>query len=147
MMDGVNNDIVGHDPLLAPLGDYGGPVQTFGLFPGSPAINAGTGTEPDARGIAPVEQKDIGAFESQGFSFSSTSGSGQSTQIDTPFAQALTVTVVANDAGLPVAGGVVTFSVPASGASATLMPPRSPWTPTVLPPSQRQPTTRQAVTT
>ena len=29
------------DPLLAPLGDYGGPTQTLALLPGSPAINAG----------------------------------------------------------------------------------------------------------
>ena len=31
------------DPLLAPLGDYGGPTQTMALLPGSPAIGAGTG--------------------------------------------------------------------------------------------------------
>src|SRR5262249_27854139 len=32
------------DPLLAPLGDYGGPTQTMPLLPGSPAIDAGTST-------------------------------------------------------------------------------------------------------
>src|SRR5262249_23994995 len=32
------------DPLLAPLGNYGGPTQTMALLPGSPAIDAGTGT-------------------------------------------------------------------------------------------------------
>src|SRR5262249_2737124 len=29
------------DPLLAPLGDYGGPTLTMALFPGSPALGAG----------------------------------------------------------------------------------------------------------
>ncbi len=29
------------DPLLAPLGNYGGPTQTMALLPGSPAIDAG----------------------------------------------------------------------------------------------------------
>ena len=29
------------NPLLAPLADYGGPTQTYGLLPGSPAIDAG----------------------------------------------------------------------------------------------------------
>ena len=30
------------DPLLAPLGNYGGPTETMALLPGSPAIGAGT---------------------------------------------------------------------------------------------------------
>ena len=30
------------NPLLAPLGNYGGPTETFALLPGSPAIDAGT---------------------------------------------------------------------------------------------------------
>ena len=43
--NGVNNDKVGTvasplNALLAPLGNYGGPTQTFALLPGSPAINA-----------------------------------------------------------------------------------------------------------
>ena len=29
------------DPMLAPLGDYGGPTETMALLPGSPAIDAG----------------------------------------------------------------------------------------------------------
>jgi hypothetical protein len=29
------------DPRLGPLGDYGGPTQTFALLPGSPALGAG----------------------------------------------------------------------------------------------------------
>ena len=33
---GVNGDVSGVDPLLRPLGDYGGPTQTMGLLLGSP---------------------------------------------------------------------------------------------------------------
>jgi hypothetical protein len=42
LVDGVNNNLVGRDPLLAPLGYYGGPTQTMALLPGSPAIDAGS---------------------------------------------------------------------------------------------------------
>src|SRR5262249_47354220 len=41
--NGQNGNIVGvNNPLLAPLGNYGGPTQTMALLPGSPAIDAGT---------------------------------------------------------------------------------------------------------
>jgi len=63
---------------------------------------------------------DIGAFESQGFTISATSGSNQSTTVDTKFAQSLTLTVTANNSFEPVNGGVVTSTAPSSGASATL---------------------------
>ena len=36
-----SNNLIGGNPLLAPLGDYGGPTQTMALLPGSPAIDAG----------------------------------------------------------------------------------------------------------
>ena len=36
-----SHDLIGGNPLLAPLGDYGGPTQTMALLPGSPAIGAG----------------------------------------------------------------------------------------------------------
>ena len=56
------------DPMLAPLGDYGGPTETFDLLPGSPAINAGddaTCTATDQRGVQrPVGSHcDIGSVE------------------------------------------------------------------------------------
>jgi hypothetical protein len=59
------------DPLLAPLGDYGGPTQTMPPLPGSPAIDAGfdTGSLPatDQRGLNRVVNGivDIGAVEVQ----------------------------------------------------------------------------------
>ena len=34
-------DLTGLDPMLLPLGDYGGPTRTHALRPGSPAIDAG----------------------------------------------------------------------------------------------------------
>jgi hypothetical protein len=46
LSNGVNQNQIGTaanpiDPLLAPLGDYGGHTQTFALLPGSPALGAG----------------------------------------------------------------------------------------------------------
>ncbi len=57
------------DPVLGPLGDYGGATLTMPLLAGSPAINAADGTAcppTDQRGIArPFGPGcDIGAFES-----------------------------------------------------------------------------------
>lgn len=57
----------GLNPLLAPLGDYGGATQTHELLPGSVAIDAGTSTgapATDQRGTNRVGAVDIGAFES-----------------------------------------------------------------------------------
>jgi hypothetical protein len=62
-------NLYGVDPVLGPLGDYGGPTPTIPLLTGSPAIDAG-GTS----GCPPTDQRgrtrpygpacDIGAFES-----------------------------------------------------------------------------------
>lgn len=64
--NGIDGNIVGQDPLLAPLANNGGPTQTHALLAGSPAINASdpaTATATDQRGIAAVNIRDIGAFE------------------------------------------------------------------------------------
>ena len=86
----VGSDLTGTiaaplDPLLAPLGNYGGPTQTMALLPGSPAIDAGNnalipgGVTTDQRGSSGIVNGtvDIGAFESSGFTIAPTSGSGQ----------------------------------------------------------------------
>lgn len=67
--DGVTTPFAGivADPLLAPLGDYGGPTRTMPPLPGSPAINAGGATTltVDQRGAPRVigGKVDIGAVE------------------------------------------------------------------------------------
>jgi hypothetical protein len=111
------------NPLLAKLGNYGGPTQTTALLPGSPAINAGSssyGGSTDERGKSRVGGPDIGAFESQGFTISVSSGDKQSAKINTAFANPLVVNVTAKNAAEPVAGGRIIFTAPASGASAVL---------------------------
>jgi len=64
----AHGDITGNThPLLAPLGDYGGPTPTMLLLPGSPAIDAGaiTAATADQRGFPIVGTPDIGATEFQ----------------------------------------------------------------------------------
>lgn len=127
----------GTNPLLAPLGSYGGATQTHGLLPGSPAIDAsGAGaTTTDQRGVTAVGIRDIGAFESRGFTLTAAGGTPQATNVTRPFATPLSVTVQPNVAGEPVVGGVVTFTSPTPtpfptpspsptiGATATLSSP------------------------
>ncbi len=126
LVNGTNGNIVGvSNPLLAPLGNYGGPTQTIALLPGSPAIDAGSnalaiGTT-DQRGNSYVGTVDIGAFESQGFTLATVTGSTpQTTSQGTAFANPLAVTVTAKNAIEPVNGGIVTFTPPSSGPTATL---------------------------
>jgi parallel beta-helix repeat protein len=115
------------NPLLAPLGNYGGPTQTMPLLPGSRAIDAGSnslaaGITTDQRGLSRTVNTtvDIGAVESSGFTITVVSGGGQSAVVNTNFQGALVVLVTANNALEPVAGGLVTFTAPTSGASASL---------------------------
>ncbi len=110
---------------LAPLGSYGGPTETMALLPGSTAIGAGhTGSgipDTDQRGESRTGHVDIGAFQSQGFLLIPTSASTpQSAVVGNKFANALSLTVKANDSIEPVDGGVVYFAVPSTGASALL---------------------------
>jgi hypothetical protein len=61
-------NITNINPLLAPLGNYGGPTQTMPPLPGSPAIDAcaSTGLATDQRGFPrPVAglEPDIGAVD------------------------------------------------------------------------------------
>ena len=133
LTNGVNGNLVGvTNPLLAPLGNYGGPTQTVALLPGSPAINAGTNgpgiPTTDQRGLGRVGAVDIGAFESQGFTLTVVAGSSpQTSNIGTAFANPLAVSVTANNPVEPVNGGVVTFvaNAAANGATAFFLPASS----------------------
>ena len=64
----IGSNILSGDPLLAPLGDYGGPTQTMPPLPGSPAINAAVEStrKTDQRGFTVSSfSDDIGAVELQ----------------------------------------------------------------------------------
>jgi parallel beta-helix repeat protein len=130
-VNGVDGNIVDVvNPLLAPLGNYGGPTQTMPLLPGSPAIDAGASgagiPATDQRGLTAFGGVDIGAFESQGFTLKLVAGSTpQSANIGTSFAKPLAVSVVANNSVEPVNGGVVIFAAnpAANGATAIITNP------------------------
>ncbi len=67
--NGVNGNIIGVDPQLAPLANNGGPTQTHALLATSPAINGGNNafaTATDQRGFVRILSStvDIGAYES-----------------------------------------------------------------------------------
>lgn len=113
-------NLVGVAPLLGRLGNYGGLVATIPLLPGSSALNAGIGTEADARGVAPIEQRDIGSFESHGFVMTAIGGSGQSARGNQRFKTPLRARVRAVDSREPVGGGKIAFGVPNTGSSARL---------------------------
>ncbi len=64
-----NSNLFGVDPLLAPLGSFGGPTMTHALLPGSPALARGSNPRnlaTDQRGSPRFAGTgvDIGAFES-----------------------------------------------------------------------------------
>jgi hypothetical protein len=142
LANGVKNDKVGTtaaplDVLLSVLGNYGGPTQTHALLPGSPAIEAANNCVMDAAhcGDANIPQLttdqrggpfnrlvnptvDIGAFESRGFTITTSSGDLQTAVFNTAFGEPLLATI-SSVAGEPVSGGQVVFTAPGSGASAT----------------------------
>jgi len=130
LVNGENGNIIGVDPLLSSLGDYGGPsdgsgqaIQTLAPLPGSPALNAGndaTCLPTDQRGVARPQGGacDMGAFESQGFTLTVSRGDAQIAAIHTLFPQPLGLTVTAS-LSEPVAGGWVVLTGPDSGAGTT----------------------------
>ena len=116
--------------MLAPLGNDGGPTQTMGLLPGSPAIDAGnnalipSGVTTDQRGTGYPRivngTVDIGAFEfggstgeSQTISFSALANQtyGATTPVD------LTATASSN---LPVSFAIISGPATISGSVLTI---------------------------
>ncbi len=120
-----SNNLIGGNPLLSALGQYGGPTATMALLPGSPAIGGGTSTGApgfDQRMQPRSGHVDIGAFQSQGFMVTPVAGSVPlSTPVNQAFPKPLVFAVTANNPVEPVDGGIVRFTVtPAGGASARL---------------------------
>jgi hypothetical protein len=124
-LTGTDNRVGVADPGLAAPGNYGGPTETIAFLPGSPALGGGApvqGITTDQRG-EPLDspEPDIGAFQSQGFTLTTASGSTpQSASTGAAFADPLAVLVIARNSVEPVLGGSVTFTAPSTGASATL---------------------------
>jgi hypothetical protein len=107
------------DPLLAPLGDYGGPTPTMALRFGSPAIDAASAAYApvtDQRGLPRVGAPDIGAFEwdiqPQTISFAALP---DRTYGDAPF----TVSASASS-GLPVSFSIVSGPATIAGETVTI---------------------------
>jgi filamentous hemagglutinin family protein len=116
------------NPQLAPLGNYGGTIQTHALLPNSPALDAGNNANTpvgnDQRGATRIFNGtvDIGAFESQGFSLTPLANTTpQSTNINTSFAQLLGVQVTENfvNAPIPAPNIIATFTPSSSSANGT----------------------------
>ena len=80
-----SNNLTSGDPLLAPLGDYGGPTQTMPPLPESPAINAGGSTAllTDQRGFPRVvgAASDIGAVETLIFGIAPAHNAGHASPL------------------------------------------------------------------
>jgi parallel beta-helix repeat protein len=73
------NNLIGGKPLLAALGDYGGPTFTMPPLPGSAAIGGGTSAgapSTDQRGFARSARVDIGALQTQGSNTVNTTSDG-----------------------------------------------------------------------
>ncbi|MGD1940274.1 MAG: DUF4347 domain-containing protein [Leptolyngbyaceae cyanobacterium] len=117
------------DPLLLPLGDYGGPTQTYAFYLGSPVRDTGSDALATAAALTTDQRGanrfngpvDIGAFESQGYSLTATGGNNQSTLPSNTFGTNLGVQVTEDfvNSALPILGVNVTFTVNpgSSGAS------------------------------
>jgi hypothetical protein len=126
LTNNVDGNVVGvANPLLAPLGNYGGSTQTIAPLPGSPAIGNGTAVSTiatDQRG-APRPTSgatDIGAFQDQGYTLVVSSGSGQTATVGQAFAAPLVAVLTENFADAPLPGATISFSAPAMGAGAAI---------------------------
>ncbi|PTY01672.1 hypothetical protein DB346_11615 [Verrucomicrobia bacterium LW23] len=114
--------VTGVDPGLSALGWYGGATQTFGLLPGSIALNAIPTSnyapgDTDQRGVtrgadSPGNRADIGAFESREvYTVTNTRDYNPATvtHVDGTFRLGLAI----NSAGI-AEGSVINFNIPTS---------------------------------
>ena len=124
--NGVDGNIVGFEPDLGGLGDYGGPLQTVALLPGSPAIGAGTvvsGITTDERGF-PLDSPnpDIGAFQVQpGLVVNTTVDGTGSPSGDLSLRQAVNLaSAQAGDPADPTLNSTITFASSIAGDTISL---------------------------
>ncbi len=114
-------NVVGVPPLLGPLADNGGPVQTLALLPGSPAIDIAAcpvGLTTDARAVSRPQGTncDAGAYEARAFTAGTLTGNNQTTLISTAFGAPVGLTVTGAD---PVTNGQITFTITPGGTGAS----------------------------
>ena len=109
----VNGNMVGvSNPLLGPLGNYGGPTQTIPLLLGSPAVGAGaivSGITTDQRGLFRGNLVDIGAFQAS-LDVESTAGTVDTQQASLSLAGA--VSLANQYDGLQIAFDPAVFAAP-----------------------------------
>jgi CSLREA domain-containing protein len=117
------------DAMLGPIGNYGGPTQTLGLLPGSPAIDAGnnalvpSGVTTDQRGTGDPRivngTVDIGAFEFGGSTGESQSISFGALANQTYGASPVALTATASS-NLPVSFAIISGPATISGSTLTI---------------------------
>jgi len=121
--DTTLNDRKDTDPLLGPLGSYGGPTKTHSLLAGSPAIDRVLHTScpaTDQRGVRrPVgDHCDIGAFESEATPPPSTTPTPTATPLSTLTPTATTTsTATATAIGTPTSTATSTGTPMATGTA------------------------------
>jgi hypothetical protein len=117
-------NIITGDPLIAPLGNYGGPTQTRPPLAGSPAIDAAVGSTftTDQRGFAIAGVPDIGAVDG---------GVRVTTTADEFDAAALSGTGISLREAVRdcPAGGSIVFAPVLSGGTITLDPAKGQFLP------------------
>jgi hypothetical protein len=101
------------DPMLAPLGDYGGPTPTMPPLPGSPAINGAPGSTAtrDQRGFPVFQAPDLGAAEG------TTVVTTTADEFDTPTGSGISLREAVRDTP---SGGRIAFAPALSGQTATV---------------------------
>ncbi len=99
----------GTDPLLLSLANNGGLTETHAVRVNSLAVDGGNAgaTAADQRGLVAVNQRDIGAYELDNNLTVFTSGSGQTTTVNQPFANPIEFTII-DSLGSPIAGQNIT---------------------------------------
>jgi hypothetical protein len=117
----VGSDLTGTsaaplDPVLAPLGNYGGPTQTMALLAGSPALNAGDPSQlgtADQRGVVRSGGVNIGAYQASASAFVVTAPA--TVTAGTPFDFTVTAVDMFGQTALGYTGTVVFSTMDPAG--------------------------------